>query len=59
MDIETIDAVLHPVRAWKEGIRLFPAIKIGDDVLSGFFLSGDQVRAFVEGHLREMIEWRK
>lgn len=52
LDIETIDAMMHPIRAWKDGIRLFPAIKIGDDVLSGFFLTGDQLRRFVEDHLQ-------
>ena len=52
LEIETVEVTIHPVRAWKDGVSIFPTIKIGDDVLSGIFLTRERVRRFVEEHLR-------
>lgn len=51
IEIETVEVTIHPVRAWRDGVKIFPAIKIGDDVLSGVFLTRERVRRFVEEHL--------
>ncbi len=51
LEIEIIDVILHPLSAWRDGIRIAPAIKAGDDILSGVILTAGQVRKFVEEHL--------
>lgn len=53
LEVEIIEVTTNPVRAWRDGIRGFPALKIGDDILIGFLLSPNTVRDFVEGHLRD------
>jgi hypothetical protein len=48
LEVIKIDVVTNPLRAWKEGIRMFPALKAGDKVLSGIFLGGDEIRKFID-----------
>lgn len=43
-----IDIVTHPRTALKEGIRMIPALKDGDIILSGIFLGGEEIRAFID-----------
>ena len=50
MEIEKIDVVAHPLRTWSDGIRIFPALKVGDDILSGIFLSRKRVETFIKTH---------
>ena len=50
MEIEKIDVVSHPLKAWSNGIRIFPALKIGDDILSGIFLSRKRMETFIKIH---------
>ncbi|MEA3464441.1 MAG: hypothetical protein U9R29_00240 [Thermodesulfobacteriota bacterium] len=38
------------MRSWKAGIRMIPALKIGDDILSGILLSEEKIREFIEQH---------
>lgn len=45
--IEEIDALLSPRRAWLDGIRMIPAVKIGDQILSGLYLSKAAIAAFI------------
>ena len=45
-----IDALMHPLQTWKEKIRMIPALKCGDDVLSGIMLSRDAVALFLNRH---------
>ena len=45
--IEEVDGLLSPRRAWQDGIRMIPAVKIGDQVLSGLYLSKDAIAAFI------------
>ena len=51
IEIEPIEITFNFTKAWNDGIRMFPAVKIGEDVLSGVFLSSEKVRTFVEEHL--------
>jgi hypothetical protein len=51
LEVKVIEVTTSPIKAWKDGIRGFPALKIGDDILIGFFLSPINVRSFVESHL--------
>ena len=48
LEITKIDIVTNPLLTWKNGIRMFPALKYGDKVLSGFLLSGEEIRKFID-----------
>jgi len=48
--LETIEVTTNIKRTWKAGIRMFPALKIDDDLLSGVLLSEEKIREFVESH---------
>lgn len=45
-----IDVVKHPVKTWRDGIRMVPALRYQDAVLSGVMLSREQVRTFLAEH---------
>lgn len=51
IEVEPIEVTSDFKQAWKDGIRMFPALKIGKDVLSGLILTPGTVREFVETHL--------
>ncbi|MFK5951491.1 MAG: hypothetical protein QM498_00420 [Desulfobacterium sp.] len=51
IELETIEVAYGFKRAWKDGVRIFPALKINDDILSGVILTRRAVRKFVEKHL--------
>ena len=48
LKITKIDVVTNPLQTWENGIRMFPALKYGDKVLSGFLLSGEEIRKFID-----------
>jgi len=48
LEIEEIDVVAFPLRAWKDGIRFIPALKAGDTILTGLLLKRKQIRTFLE-----------
>jgi hypothetical protein len=48
LKITRIDVVTNPLQTWQNGIRMFPALKYGDMVLSGFLLSGEEIRKFID-----------
>ena len=48
LEIEEIDVATNPRRAWKDGIRLIPAIKGDAQSISGLFLNSEQIRNFIE-----------
>jgi glutaredoxin len=50
IEIAEIDVVAHPLKTWSDGIRIFPALKIGDAILSGIFLSRKKVETFIKDH---------
>jgi hypothetical protein len=52
LEIEHVEVTIHPLRTWKDGIRVFPALKIGDDVLSGVIVTGERARRFLVDHLK-------
>ncbi|KJR97834.1 MAG: hypothetical protein VR65_22720 [Desulfobulbaceae bacterium BRH_c16a] len=45
--IEEIDILLSPRRAWLDGIRMIPALKVDDQVLSGLHLSKSAIADFI------------
>lgn len=48
LEITKIDIVTNPLQTWKNGIRMFPALKNGDKILSGILLSGKEIRKFID-----------
>ncbi len=44
-----INVISHPVKAKRNNIKMVPAIKYGDNLLSGVFLSHQSIRQFLEG----------
>lgn len=47
IDIEYIDILKEPVRAWKDGIRMIPAIKAGGRLISGVYLGESKIKEFL------------
>jgi hypothetical protein len=48
IDVEEIDIVTNPLRAWKDGVRFIPTLKHGDRTLSGVFLSREEIQHFLQ-----------
>lgn len=48
--LEKIEVTTNIKKTWRAGVRLFPALKIGDDVLSGALLSKEKIELFIEQH---------
>ena len=47
IEVEEIDVLAHPLKTWSDGIRIFPALKIGDRILSGIFLGRKMIETFI------------
>ena len=47
IELEEIDILAHPMKTWLDGIRIFPAIKAGDRILSGVFLGREKMESFI------------
>jgi len=49
--IHEIDVVAHPLLTWNQGIRIFPALKADDQILSGVILGQEEIRRFITEQL--------
>lgn len=47
IEIEEIDVVSHPARAWQDGIRMIPALKNGKRIFSALLASEKDIRSFL------------
>jgi len=47
LELIKIDVVTHPLAAWRNNIRMIPALKAGSRTIAGVFLSGKEIRRFV------------
>jgi glutaredoxin len=47
IEVEEIDILAHPLKAWSDGVRIFPALKIGNRILSGVFLGREKMETFI------------
>ncbi len=47
ISFEEIDIITSPLIAWKDGVRMIPAIKIDNDILSGAILTRAQLAEFI------------
>lgn len=50
--IEEVDILTSPRRAWRDGIRMIPAVKDGDRLLSGLLLSEKAIADFIRAGRR-------
>lgn len=48
LQVEQIDVVAHPLRAWQDGVRLIPALRAEDRIISGLFLDTTTISSFLE-----------
>lgn len=48
IELDKIDILSHPRQAWNEGVRMIPALKSGDRILSGIILGKKDIQQFLE-----------
>lgn len=46
-DVEEVDILRSPRRAWRDGIRMVPALRVGEKVLSGLYLRRETISDFL------------
>ncbi len=46
--LEEVEILSSPLRALKNGVKLIPALKSGEEQISGIFLSKGKIKAFIE-----------
>ncbi|MHB8810087.1 MAG: hypothetical protein ACYC9M_08745 [Desulfobulbaceae bacterium] len=51
LEVEEVDVVVHPLRAWRSGVRMIPALQAGDELLTGIILEAQDIRRLVARHL--------
>ena len=51
LELETIEVAINLTRTRQAGIKTVPAIKIGNDILTGLILTPRLIRCFIEHHL--------
>ena len=44
--LEQVEIITNPLRALKDGIKLIPALKYGEEKLSGIFLNKEKIATF-------------
>jgi len=47
LQIEEVELLTSPLRTFRDGIKMVPALKIGDIILSGLYLSEKEITDFV------------
>lgn len=45
--VEVVDVVTAPKRTWRDGVRMIPALKIDNRILSGLYLSRATIADFI------------
>jgi len=50
IQIEEIDILAAPRQSWNDGIRMIPALKIDNNILTALFLSRSAIADFITGH---------
>lgn len=55
LELETIEVATNLTRSRQAGIKTVPAIRIGEDLLTGLILTPQKIRGFIEQHLSENV----
>jgi len=50
IEVEEIDILSHPKRAINDGIRMIPALRIGEQMISSIFLTREKITDFIENN---------
>ena len=53
LELETIEVATNLTRTRQAGIKTVPAIRIGNDLLTGLILTPRRIRGFIEQHLSD------
>ncbi len=53
LEIETVEVTTNPARTLRDGIRMIPALRCGDQTLSGFLLSKTAINSFLKKNLAD------
>ncbi|MCB2217342.1 hypothetical protein [Desulfofustis glycolicus] len=48
--VRRVDVLHQPLRSWRAGVRMIPALACGDELLSGLVLDRDRITAFLAHH---------
>jgi len=48
--VDEVEIVSQPLKTWRAGVRLIPALRYGDSQLSGVVLSFEQIERFLITH---------
>jgi hypothetical protein len=48
LELETVEVTTSPLRTWRDGIRMIPALRCGEQILAGFTLTKAAISAFLE-----------
>ena len=48
LEIEYVDILASPRRTLSDGVRMIPAVKSGQDILSGIYLDKKTIAAFLD-----------
>lgn len=54
VELEEIDVVTNLKRSSADGIRMIPAIKINDQILSGILLSPEKIKDFLNKNIQQI-----
>ena len=47
LEINTIEVATAPIATFRAGIRMIPALKCNDSILSAFILDSDKIKTFI------------
>ena len=53
LELEAIEVATNLTRSRQAGIKTVPAIRIGNDLLTGLILTPQKIRGFIEQHLSD------
>jgi len=48
VQLEEVEILSNPLRALKDGVKFIPAIKSGQEQLSGILLSSEKIKSFLK-----------
>jgi glutaredoxin len=50
LKLDIVEIAARPIESFRAGVRMVPALKCGDEILSGVFLDETRIRDFLERH---------
>ncbi|MGC9519278.1 MAG: hypothetical protein ACP5FP_06440 [Desulfuromonadaceae bacterium] len=56
LKLDIVEIAARPIESFRAGVRMIPALKCGDEILSGVFLNETRIRDFIERHHAKVNE---